>query len=152
MNTPHADRDRRMMLRAAVESYFDALGAHDVTKVRWHEDITLTTPIAPDGPTRPLLGRAAVRAFFTAIGPAIGAVRVGTLYFSEDLRSAAAHATIEMLEPPCSLSVVDRFDVDDDGLIVEQENHFDPRPCDRPRRSRPIVLPSTTDQHIGVML
>ena len=105
------------MLRTAVESYFSALSARDVSTVRWHEDITLTTPIAPGGPTQPLVGRTEVRAFFTAIGPATGAVNVGTLYFSDDLRGVAAHATIAMLEPPCSLRV------------VEQENHFDPRPA-----------------------
>jgi len=129
MTTPDAERDRRMVLRTAVESYFSALSAHDVSTVRWHEDVTLTTPIAPGGPTQPLVGWTEVCAFFSAIGPAIGAVDVGTLYFSDDLRGAAVHATIEMLEPPCSLRVVDRFEVDDDGLIVQQENHFDPRPA-----------------------
>jgi hypothetical protein len=120
---------RRAVLRAVVEAYFNGLHAHDVAAVPWAGEVELHTPISPGGPAEPVIGSAQVRAFFDGIGPAIGAVEVRTIYFSDDLRSVAAHATIDMTQPPCQLSVVDRFVVDDDGRIVEQENHFDPRPA-----------------------
>jgi hypothetical protein len=126
---PVADAARRAILRAAAEAYFDALLTNDLTVVPWAEQVRVHTPIAPGGPAEPLIGRDQVRSFFAAIAPGIDAVDVVTVYFSDDLRSVAAHAIVGMSQPPCRLRVVDRFDLDDDGRIVVQENHFDPRPA-----------------------
>ena len=123
------DDARRATLRAVVDSYFDGMHTHDLTAVPWHSDVRLHTPIGPGGPAEPIVGAEQVRAFFDAIGPAISSVEVRTVYFSDDLRSVAAHATIDMAEPACQLRVLDRFEVDDLGRITEQENHFDPRPA-----------------------
>jgi hypothetical protein len=40
------------------------------------------------------------------------------------------------MQPPAVLRVIDRFVVDDIGLIVEQENHYDPRPALEPPPGR----------------
>jgi len=121
------DDARRATLRGAVESYFDGMHTHDLTAIPWHAEVRLHTPIGPGGPAEAIVGAEQVRAFFDAIGPAIRSVHLHTVYFSDDLGSAAGHATIDMAEPACQLRVLDRFEVDDLGRIVEQENHFDPR-------------------------
>ena len=121
------DDARRATLRGVVESYFDGMHAHDLTAIPWHGEVRLHTPIGPGGPAEAIVGAEQVRAFFDAIGPAIRSVHLHTVYFSDDLGSAAGHATIDMAEPACQLRVLDRFEVDDLGRIVEQENHFDPR-------------------------
>jgi hypothetical protein len=36
---------------------------------------------------------------------------------------------VHITQPPCVLRVVDRFLVDAEGMIREQENHYDPRPA-----------------------
>ena len=58
----------------------------------------------------------------------LGAATCTGVYFDDELTGAVATGEVEvMTDPPVLLRVADRFAVDDEGLIVEQENHFDPR-------------------------
>jgi hypothetical protein len=43
-----------------------------------------------------------------------------------------AETAITAINPPATWRVADRFTVDEDGRIVEQENHFDPRDVTNP--------------------
>ena len=43
-----------------------------------------------------------------------------------------AEMTITAVDPPATLRVADRFTVNREGRIVEQENHFDPRDVTNP--------------------
>ena len=54
---------------------------------------------------------------------------VHEMYFSADGTGVAAQATISIVQPACTLRVVDRFNIDMDNTITGQENHFDPRPA-----------------------
>ena len=55
------------------------------------------------------------------------------VYFDDELTGAVATAEVEVLmDPPVQLRVADRFTVNDEGLIVEQENHSDPRDVTNP--------------------
>jgi ketosteroid isomerase-like protein len=55
------------------------------------------------------------------------------VYFDEDLSGAIAEGEVEiLLDPPVHLRVADRFTIDDNGRIAEQENHFDPRDVTNP--------------------
>jgi len=38
----------------------------------------------------------------------------------------------EILSPSCTLRVIDRFKIDQEGKIIEQENFFDPRDITNP--------------------
>jgi ABC-type multidrug transport system fused ATPase/permease subunit len=55
-------------------------------------------------------------------------------YINASLTSIVTEAeiTITVVDPPATLRVADRFTVDEDGRIVEQENHFDPRDVTNP--------------------
>jgi hypothetical protein len=55
-------------------------------------------------------------------------------YINESLTGIIAEAeiTITAVDPPVTLRVADRFTVNEDGRIVEQENHFDPRDVTNP--------------------
>jgi hypothetical protein len=48
-------------------------------------------------------------------------------YFNEDLSGICVAALVEIAGSGVVLRVADRFLVDEEGRIVEQENHFDPR-------------------------
>jgi hypothetical protein len=120
--------DRRRQLVAAAEAYFQALSRKDVSGVPWHPDVTFRGPLTPDAPA-PLRGYAAVQAWFAGLYPALGRAEVIEHHISENQRSIATRADVHLTRPPAVLRVLDRFSVDDAGLIVEQENHFDPRPA-----------------------
>jgi hypothetical protein len=50
-------------------------------------------------------------------------------YFNEDLTVIASRSDVGITNPPCTLRVVDRFTVNAEGKITQQENHYDPRPA-----------------------
>ena len=120
---------RRAQLKEISENYFASLAKRDVSNVPWHEEVVLRSPLAPEGLEVPVRGRGAVIRWFEALYPVLGETRVIEHYFNEDLSAIATRADVGITEPACFLRVVDRFSVDGEGRITEQENHYDPRPA-----------------------
>lgn len=116
-------------LKTVANAYFAALTRRDVSSVLWAEDVVLRSPLAPQGLDVPLIGRAAVVAWFETLYPVLGEAKVIEHYFSEDLTTIATRADVGITHPPSVLRVVDRFSVDAAGRITHQENHYDPRPA-----------------------
>jgi glyoxylase I family protein len=121
-----ATAKRRTVLRAAVDGWFEALATRDLSKARYAPDVRLRAPLAPGGVDTPLVGAEAL-AFLGAILPAIARVELLDCYYNDDLTGACAEALVTLAEPRVTLRVADRFTVDAEGRIAEQENHFDPR-------------------------
>jgi DinB family protein/SnoaL-like protein len=124
-------RDRRSQLITVAETYFRGLAQKDMSQVRWHPDVVFREPLAPGAP-EPLRGGAAVRSWFPGLYAVLGAVDVIEHYVGDGQRSIATRANVHITQPPSILRVIDRFVVDDAGFIVEQENHYDPRPALQP--------------------
>ena len=101
----------------------------DMSHVPWADDVVLRSPLAPGGLDTPLVGRAAVLAWFASLYPVLGAMHIIEHYFNEDLTVIASRSDVGITHPPCTLRVVDRFTVNADGKITQQENHYDPRPA-----------------------
>jgi hypothetical protein len=55
-------------------------------------------------------------------------------YINDALTAIITEAEIKIsaVNPPVTLRVADRFTVNQEGKIVEQENHFDPRDVTNP--------------------
>jgi catechol 2,3-dioxygenase-like lactoylglutathione lyase family enzyme len=117
---------RRAELRAAADAYFSGLASKDLSRIPYAPDVRLRAPLAPGGAEVPQVGSAAL-AFLEQVLPAIGDVRVIDYYINDDLTGISAVAHIDLVSPPVTLRVSDRFMVDAAGRIVEQENHYDPR-------------------------
>jgi hypothetical protein len=120
---------RRAQLKAVAEAYFAGMGKKDMSQVPWADDVVLRSPLAPGGLDTPLVGRAAVLAWFASLYPVLGAMHIIEHYFNEDLTVIASRSDVGITHPPCTLRVVDRFTVTADGKITQQENHYDPRPA-----------------------
>jgi uncharacterized protein len=126
--------DRKMMIQAAVTGCFDGLEKKDFDLIPFAENVSLRAPLAPGGVNQPLVGREAVRSGWWQPMPSLlGDVTCLGVYFDENLTGAIAEGVVEiLLEPRVLLRVADRFTVDEDGRITEQENHFDPRDVTSP--------------------
>jgi hypothetical protein len=126
--------DRKTMIQEAVSGYFDALAKKDFDLIPFADNVTLRAPLAPGGVNQPLVGRDAVRAaWWQPLPSLLGEVTCLGIYFDDNLTGAIAEGEVEiMLDPPVRLRVADRFTIDDDGCIIEQENHFDPRDVTNP--------------------
>jgi hypothetical protein len=120
---------RRAQLKRVAEAYFEGMGKKDMSQVPWDDHIVLRSPLAPGGLGTPLVGRPAVLDWFASLCPALGTMHVIEHYFNEDLTVIATRSDVGITNPPCTLRVVDRFTVNTDGKITQQENHYDPRPA-----------------------
>jgi hypothetical protein len=113
--------------KRAVKAYFDGLAAKDVSQVPWSANATLRTPLNPNGGEDGLIrGRAAILGFFNEILPALTNVRV-LRYYSGEGGWMAGQVEISLANGK-TLRVLDAFRVED-GEILEQQNHYDPRPA-----------------------
>jgi hypothetical protein len=123
------DQERRGQLRAAALAYVRALEDKDFDLIPYAAQVQLRAPMAPGGVEQPLIGRERLRAdWWTPLPGLLGRVEMVDLYVNEALTAVVIEARIEIrLDPPVWLRVADRFRLDDDGRIVDQVNHFDPR-------------------------
>ena len=133
MNHDH----RRTQLRRVVDAYFGALRSGRFDDIPFHENATLRAPLAPGGVHVPLKGRSTLmREWWTPLQPALSGldVKIHDYYYNESLTAVVTEADviINAFSPPVVLRVADRFTVDDEGRITEQENHFDPRDVTNP--------------------
>jgi hypothetical protein len=129
-----AGEKRRAQMRAIVESYFAAIANHDFSAVPFAENVVLRSPLAPPNQeipyeNYPLEGKEAVLAWFRGLYPALGPTKLLAVYFNEDLSVVAARADLTITSPKGTLRVLDSFRITEAGEIVEQENHYDPRPA-----------------------
>ena len=124
---------RRKQLRTVAETDLRALAQKDFDAIPYDEDVVLRSPLAPPNlalpyEAYPVTGRAAVVAFFQGLAPALGETRLIDCYFNENLTAVCAEAEVGIVEPSATLRVIDRFIVNEQGRITDQENHYDPRP------------------------
>ena len=114
-------------LRRYPELYFEALGRKDLSQVPYADDAILWAPLGPDGLDEPIEGKEAILAFLNGVLPILGKVEVKNLFSSGEW--AGGRAFIHLDQPRGGmLRVNDVFRIRN-GKIVEQENHYDPRPA-----------------------
>src|SRR5688500_16709016 len=77
--------DRKSQLITAASANFEGLARKDFAAVPWSEAIAFRSPLAPEGAEAPLIRRDGVLAFFTALGPNLGEVRIVSHFLNEDL-------------------------------------------------------------------
>lgn len=121
---------RHAALRAAADAYFAGLLQQDFDAIPYAEDVVLRAPIVPGGSANPLSGRETVRAvWWQPLLPALDGVAVNVIdyYVNADATAVCVAAEITVPAAKATLRVADRFEVDAEGRITEQENHFDPR-------------------------
>ncbi len=128
---------RREHLRAIAEGYFEALRRKDFSAIPYADNVTLRAPLAPGGVNQPLAGKEALHTkWWQPLEPALEGVQIKIFeyYINEAMTAIVTEAEIKIniVDPPATLRVADRFTVNEQGKIIEQENHFDPRDVTNP--------------------
>lgn len=136
METKEPD-EKRHQLKTVADAYFQALRRKDFAAIPYADDVSLRAPLAPGGVNHPLIGKDALQSdWWRPLEPALNGVRIRVLdhYVNDTLTAIVAEAeiTLTAVNPPVTLRVADRFTIDADGKILEQENHFDPRDVTNP--------------------
>lgn len=115
-------------LITVAEAYFHGLRTKDMSRVPWHDDVVFRGPLAPGYP-EPIDGRQGVESWFSGLYPVLGEVRVIEHYINTARTEIVTRAEVAITSPKGILRVLDRFVVDSNGRITEQENYYDPRPA-----------------------
>ena len=134
MSNPNLTQEQ---LRSIAEGYFEALRQKDFAAIPYADEATLRAPLAPGGVNRPLVGKQSLyEQWWISLVPALEGVEITVLehYFNESLTAVCTEAniTINIVSPPATLRVADRFTLNAEGKIIAQENHFDPRDITNP--------------------
>jgi hypothetical protein len=116
-----------------TRSYFNALASDnpaDLQHVPWADEVKVRAPLAPGGAEAEFVGRAAMEDYLKPFLPVIGTVEV--LFNTIEGEWICTKANIGLPDagnPASRIRVTDCFRIDPvTGNIVEQENHYDPRP------------------------
>jgi hypothetical protein len=125
---------RKAQLHEIGRNYVtEGLGKKNFDAIPYHEDISLRAPFCPGGNHVPLVGKENLRnVWWPPLPQLVGEVEVVETYLNDDLMAVCVEFYCGILEPKCTLRIIDRFTVDDAGRIIEQENFFDPRDVTHP--------------------
>lgn len=131
---PLLTTDRAAMLHSIARAYVThGLGGKNFDAIPYAENVSLRAPLCPGGSGVPLVGREKLRAvWWPPLPQLVGRVEVLDTFVNADLTAVTVEFHCEILNPACTLRIVDRFRIDEEGRIVEQENFFDPRDVTNP--------------------
>lgn len=116
---------RRYVIKGLGEKNFDA--------IPYDDGVILRAPLNEGGCENALIGKQNLRQKWWAPLPSLlGKVELIDSFVNEDCTAATVEFHCEILNPPCTLRVIDRFVINEEGKIMEQENFFDPRDLTHP--------------------
>jgi hypothetical protein len=126
---------RARQLHAVARQYvMKGLGKKDFDAIPYEEDVVIRAPLCPGGSTQPLVGKENLRNIWWAPLPGLlGEVSILDTYVNQDLTAVTIEFHLQVLvSPPVELRIIDRFKVNEEGKITDQENFLDPRDVTNP--------------------
>jgi len=109
------------------------LGEKNFDAIPYDENVSLRAPLTAGGIWEPLVGKENLRSQWWAPMPdLLGRVTFIDSFVNADESAVTAEFHCEILNPACTLRVIDRFKINEQGLITEQENFLDPRVVTNP--------------------
>ncbi len=129
--TDTAITKRKAQLKKVAEAYFESLRKNDFSTIPFSDDIVLRAPVAPGGSHNPITGKQKVfEQWWKPLEPALNGAVINIVdhYYNETLTAIVTKADITIAVLGITLRAADRFIVNDNGKIMEQENHFDASP------------------------
>jgi hypothetical protein len=122
------------LLRQVARDYvIKGLSAKNFDAIPYDENVELRAPLRRGGSENALVGKENLREQWWAPLPSLlGKVKFIDSFVNEDCTAATAEFHCEILNPACTLRVMDRFVINEAGKIIQQENFFDPRDLTHP--------------------
>jgi hypothetical protein len=122
-----------LLHRIAKEYVLKGLGGKNFDAIPYDDNVLLRAPLCAGGSANPLKGKENLRTQWWAPLPGlVGRVKVIDSFVNEANTAVTVEFHCEIINPACILRIVDRFAVNDDGKITEQENFLDPRDVTHP--------------------
>lgn len=118
-------------LKQVAETYFQALRDKNFDAIPFSDDIVFRAPLAPGGSANPIKGKKDVfEKWWKPLEPALDGVDIKIIdhYYNESLTEVVTKVEFYIALMGATLRAVDRFVINEQGKIAEQENHFDASP------------------------
>ena len=118
-------------LKKISETYFQALRDKNFNAIPFSDDIIFRAPLAPGGSGNPIKGKSDLfEKWWKPLEPALEGVQIKVVdhYYNESLTEVVTKVEFYIAVMGATLRGVDRFVINREGRIVEQENHFDASP------------------------
>jgi hypothetical protein len=125
---------RTDLLHQIARNYvLNGMGGKDFDAIPYDDNVILRAPINAGGSSNPLRGKENLRTQWWAPLPGLlGSVKLLDTFVNEENSAVTVEFHCEIINPACTLRIVDRFTVNENGKIIEQENFFDPRDITNP--------------------
>ncbi len=109
------------------------LGEKNFDAIPYDEHVKLRAPLCPGGSENPLRGKENLRQQWWAPLPSLlGGVDFIDSYVNHNETAVTVEFHCRIINPSCTLRIIDRFTINEEGTIVSQENFFDPRDVTNP--------------------
>ena len=117
---------KSQLLHSVAKNYvIKGMGGKNFDAIPYHNDVVLRAPIRPGGSENPLKGKENLRTQWWAPLPSlVGGVDLIDTYVNSDETAVTVEFHCHIIQPACTLRIIDRFTVNEDGAITEQENFF----------------------------
>lgn len=118
-------------LKKISETYFQALRDKNFSAIPFSDDIAFRAPLAPGGSGNPIKGKQNVfEQWWKPLEPALNGATIKIIdhYYNESMTELITKAEITIAVMGVTLRAADRFIINEEGKITEQENHFDASP------------------------
>jgi len=125
---------KKELLHQIARTYvLNGLGEKNFDAIPYADDVILRAPIRPGGSANPIKGKENVREQWWAPLPSLlGDVEFINSFVNDENTAVTAEFHCNILNPSCTLRIIDRFIINEEGKITEQENFFDPRDITNP--------------------
>ena len=125
---------KKELLHQIARTYvLNGLGEKNFDAIPYADDVILRAPICPGGSANPIKGKENVREQWWAPLPSLlGDVEFINSFVNDENTAVTAEFHCNILNPSCTLRIIDRFIINGEGKITEQENFFDPRDITNP--------------------
>src|SRR5215212_6295227 len=118
--------DRKAQLKTVSETYFQALRDKKFSAIPFSDDIIFRAPLAPGGVHNPIKGKPdLLEKWWKPLEPALDGASINIIdhYYNESLTGLVTKADITITVLGVTLRAADRFIINEEGKITEQENH-----------------------------
>lgn len=125
---------KRELLHEIARTYvLKGLGEKNFDAIPYADNVIFRAPICPGGSANPIRGKENLRVQWWAPLPSLlGDVKLIDSFVNDDNTAVTAELHCNILNPSCTLRIIDRFIINEEGKIIEQENFFDPRDITNP--------------------
>lgn len=125
---------RSELLHSIARNYvLTGLGGKNFNSIPYDEAVELRAPLNPGGQEHPIKGRKnLLQYWWIPLPEKVSGLELLDTYINRDLTAVTVEFHCHIMQPNCTVRMINRFIINEAGKIIAQEDFFDPRPVITP--------------------